>query len=215
MNKIKLPVYSTVDYSTGSSVDITENILNKSDNVELIAQYKRVYETNQRAGNAHTKTRGEVAGTGKKPYRQKGTGRARAGSRRSPLWVGGGVTHGPRSKFFRLELPKKMRIGALLTALSSRFKDNKISVLDQYENIGEKTKNFATVLERLSINKLNNVLVITSDKNTRVLKGFSNLKNVNVRMVKNLSAYDVIKSSSIIFDSNSIRSLDEKYSAKE
>ena len=111
-------------------ITVSENIFGRELNSELIAQYLRVFLTNQRVGNASTKTRGEVSGSGKKPFKQKGTGNARRGSLRTPLAVKGGITFGPKPKDFRLELPKKMRVGALLNILSSRFLTKNVFGLD-------------------------------------------------------------------------------------
>ena len=149
-------------------IKVSDNIFGKELNSDLIAQYVRVYQTNQRVGNAHTKTRGEVAGSGKKPWKQKGTGRARVGSKRSPLWVKGGITHGPRSKSFRLELPKKMRIGALLNVLSSRYNSQNIKVVDTFTSSDIKTKNFEALLTNLNLLGTK-TLVIIDMKNENII----------------------------------------------
>ena len=152
-----------------SDFNISENIFGRELNSDLIAQYVRVYLTNQRVGNAHTKTRGEVSGAGKKPWKQKGTGRARVGSIRSPLWVKGGITHGPRSKTFRLELPKKMRVGALLNVLSARYNSNNIKLIDSLVISDIKTKSFESFMGNLSLLGTK-TLIIVSDKNDNLIK---------------------------------------------
>jgi len=194
-------------------IKVSDNIFGKELNSDLIAQYVRVYQTNQRVGNAHTKTRGEVAGSGKKPWKQKGTGRARVGSKRSPLWVKGGITHGPRSKSFRLELPKKMRVGALLNVLSSRYNSQNIRVVDSFTSSDIKTKNFETLLTNLNLLGTK-TLVIIDTKNENIIKSARNLDRVSVKMLSNLNAYDILNNSNILFDKTSIEALERKYEIK-
>lgn len=196
-----------------SDFNISENIFGRELNSDLIAQYIRVYLTNQRVGNAHTKTRGEVSGAGKKPWKQKGTGRARVGSIRSPLWVKGGITHGPRSKTFRLELPKKMRIGALLNVLSARYNSNNIKLIDSLVISDIKTKSFESFMGNLSLLGTK-TLIIVSDKNDNLIKSARNLDRVSVKMLSNLNAYDILNNSNILFDKKSIEALESKYEIK-
>jgi len=196
-----------------SDFNISENIFGRELNSDLIAQYVRVYLTNQRVGNAHTKTRGEVSGAGKKPWKQKGTGRARVGSIRSPLWVKGGITHGPRSKTFRLELPKKMRIGALLNVLSARYNSNNIKLIDSLVISDIKTKSFESFMGNLSLLGTK-TLIIVSDKNDNLIKSARNLDRVSVKMLSNLNAYDILNNSNILFDKKSIEALESKYEIK-
>lgn len=192
---------------------VSEAIFGKELNSDLIAQYVRVYLTNQRVGNAHTKTRGEVSGAGKKPWKQKGTGRARVGSIRSPLWVKGGITHGPRSKTFRLELPKKMRIGALLNVLSAKFNSQNIKVVDAFNISDNKTKNFESLLINLNLSGTKTLIVIDS-KNENIIKSARNLDRVSVKMLSNLNAYDILNNTNILFDKNSVSALERKYEIK-
>jgi large subunit ribosomal protein L4 len=196
-----------------SDFNISENIFGRELNSDLIAQYVRVYLTNQRVGNAHTKTRGEVSGAGKKPWKQKGTGRARVGSIRSPLWVKGGITHGPRSKTFRLELPKKMRVGALLNVLSARYNSNNIKLIDSLVISDIKTKSFESFMSNLSLLGTK-TLIVVADKNDNLIKSARNLDRVSVKMLSNLNAYDILNNSNILFDKKSIEALESKYEIK-
>ena len=201
------------DGSILEELKVSENIFGKELNSDLIAQYVRVYLTNQRVGNAHTKTRGEVSGAGRKPWKQKGTGRARVGSIRSPLWVKGGITHGPRSKTFRLELPKKMRIGALLNVISARFNSENIRVIDSFDFSDSKTKNFENLLSGLNLLGTKTLVVIDT-KNENIIKSARNLDRVSVKMLSNLNAYDVLNNTNVLFDRNSINALERKYEIK-
>jgi large subunit ribosomal protein L4 len=212
MSKLKLDVLNNKG-EVVSNVSLSEMLFAKEANSDLVAQYIRVYLTNQRVGNASTKTRGEVSGSGKKPYKQKGTGNARRSSLRTPLARGGGITFGPKPRNFRLEMPRKMRIGALLNVLSSRLASNNMFILNSFGNTDIKTKQVQDILESIKLAGTK-TLIITSDKDENVLKSARNIDRVSVRMVKNLNAYDVISHKNILFLEDSIKSLEEKYENK-
>lgn len=195
-----------------SSRDISSKLFGKDLNSDLIAQYIRVYLTNQRVGNASTKTRGEVSGSGKKPFKQKGTGNARRGSLRTPLARKGGITFGPKPKDFRLEMPKKMRIGALLNILSSRLNSNNLFALNSFGS-DLKTKTVSETLKNLNLLGTK-TLIITADKDENVLKSARNIDRVTVKMIKNLNAYDVISNKNILFLEDSLKAIEEKYENK-
>ncbi len=195
-----------------SSLNLPENIFGKEPNSDLIAQYVRVYLTNQRVGNASTKTRGEVSGSGVKPFKQKGTGNARRGSLRTPLARKGGITFGPKPRDFRLEMPKKMRVGALLNILSARFASNNVIAINNF-GLDFKTKSVSETLSNLELLG-SKTLIITADKDENVLKSARNIDRVSVKMVKNLNAYDVISNKNILFLEDSIKALEEKYENK-
>jgi large subunit ribosomal protein L4 len=196
-----------------SNISLSEILFGKEANSDLVAQYIRVYLTNQRVGNASTKTRGEVSGSGKKPYKQKGTGNARRSSLRTPLARGGGITFGPKPRKFRLEMPRKMRIGALLNVLSSRLASNNMFILNSFGTSDIKTKQVLEILESIKLAGTK-TLIITSEKDDNVLKSARNIDRVSVRMVKNLNAYDVISHKNILFLEDSIKSLEDKYENK-
>jgi large subunit ribosomal protein L4 len=195
-----------------SSASVSELIFGKEANSDLIAQYVRVYLTNQRTGNASTKTRGEVSGSGKKPFKQKGTGNARRGSLRTPLARKGGITFGPKPRNFRLEMPKKMRINALLNVLSLRFNSKNIFALDTFGS-DLKTKQVQDALDNMKLSGTS-TLIITSDRDENILKSARNIDRVTVRMVKNLNAYDVISNKNILFLEDSLKALEGKYENK-
>jgi large subunit ribosomal protein L4 len=190
-----------------------ENILGRELNSDLIAQYLKVYLTNQRVGNASTKTRGEVSGSGKKPFKQKGTGNARRGSSRTPLAVKGGITFGPKPKDFRLELPKKMRIGALLNSLSSRFLSKSLLALEDSVSEIQKTKDVSLLFDKLNLSS-NTTLVITPKHSLEVLKTFGNLDKVSVKSLENLNAFDVLSNKNIVLLEEALNALHKKYENK-
>lgn len=174
-------------------------------NPNLLAQAIRVYTARHIPHTAHTKTRGEVRGGGAKPHRQKGTGRARAGSRRSPLWVGGGIVFGPRAQAQELTLPKKMKRQALIHALSDKAKDGNIKIISSIEKIQPKTKLVATLLEKLSISDQHTLLVI-SQKNQNVKLATRNIPQVSIDLVQNLNAYEVLKNNQLLISKEAVNS---------
>jgi len=170
-------------------------------NADLVHQVVVSMQANARQGNAHTKFRGEVSGGGKKPWKQKGTGKARHGSTRSPLWIGGGVTHGPRSdKNYEKKINKKMKRRALYTILSQKAREGEIVLL---ENLPQeaKTKNALGVLANLSkvkgLEKINyekgrRALIYSPEKNASALRMFSNVKSVRVEEARNANPLQLL-----------------------
>ena len=174
-------------------------------NGDLVHQVVTSMLSNKRAGTAHTKDRGEVSGGGKKPWKQKGTGRARHGSSRSPIWVGGGTTFGPRSeKDYSKKINKKMRTKALFAVLSKKVADNGVLFVDSLSLSAIKTKDAATVLSSFAkidgFEKLGkNVLVALPEKNEVLEKSFANIPGVTVGLAKDLSALSASTFRNIIF----------------
>lgn len=185
-------------------------------NDEFMHQVINSMTANARVSTAHTKNRGDVSGTGKKPWKQKGTGRARHGSRRSPIWVGGGVAHGPRNdKDYSRKINKKMRAKAFFTALSQKLRDNQIIFLDDIVLEKTKTKEAKTIFDSISkikgyegINKRKNALFLALvDKNENIFKSFRNFGNLEIGEVKDLNPLDVLKYRYLVF-ANSLKSLE-------
>ncbi len=177
-------------------------------NADLVHQVAVGMAANKRAGTAHTKDRGEVSGGGKKPWKQKGTGRARHGSSRSPIWVGGGVTFGPRNeKDYSQKINKKMRAKALFTVLSKRFADNQVLFVDTLALDAMKTKTAQSVLkdlatvkgfEKLTSKKATTALLALPKRDTVIEKSFANLPGVTVALAKDINTLDVMHFSHII-----------------
>src|SRR3989454_2635262 len=164
----------------------------------------------RRAGTAATKTKGFVSGGGKKPWRQKGTGRARAGSIRSPLWVGGGTIFGPQPRDYSYRLPKKARKQALLSALSAKNRDGKIIVLDKWELAEPKTKLMRKILDDL---KVTSVLIVLAQSDERVERSARNLPAVKVLRVEGLNVYDLLRHEHLILTEGSLRLIEERLAA--
>ncbi|MDD5318220.1 MAG: 50S ribosomal protein L4 [Candidatus Pacebacteria bacterium] len=189
-------IYSQTGKETGS-ITLPEEIFGLTWNADLVHQVAHSMKTNMRTPVAHTKTRGEVRGGGKKPWQQKGTGRARHGSTRSPIWVGGGVAHGPRNdKNFDRKVNKKMKSKALFTILSQKLRDGEVMFVDAINFATPKAKEAKAVIlnlgkikgfEKISTKKTNTAYVAVSTKDDSIKRGFSNFKNIELDEVRNLN----------------------------
>jgi len=185
----------------------------KEENAEAIVHRALVRQTtNARQGTASTKTRAEVRGGGRKPWRQKGTGRARAGSIRSPLWRGGGVIFGPKPKDFNLKMNRKERRLALRTAFSSRAED-----LIVVENFAEelsrpKTKEIVAALERWGVEDVSKILLILPEISENIYLSTRNLSKVKLLKATNLNIYDVLEADKIVTTTEALAQIQEVYS---
>lgn len=201
MADIKAKVYNASGKEAGD-VALPESIFGLPWNADLVHQVVVSMQANARISAAHTKDRSEVSGTGKKPWRQKGTGNARHGSRRSPIWRTGGVAHGPRSdKDYTQKINKKMKMKALYTALSQKLRDGQLLFLSPLEMKDIKTKEAASVVSSLSkisgfetINtaKKNNIFLTLPEKDETIEKSFRNIVNITVDDIHNLNPLDVL-----------------------
>ncbi len=180
------------------AVDVQTGILHD------VVQMQRA---NRRQGTASTKTRGEVAGSGAKPWRQKGTGRARAGTRKSPIWRGGGTTFGPKPRDYSYKLPKKVRRLALRMALSARFGEGNLVVLDDFNMPEIKTKDFVKVMDNFDFD---NCLIVTGDDNKTVQLSARNAIGYKVLPVAGLNVYDILKYSKLMLVQSTLAQLEER-----
>ena len=155
-----------------------------------------------RAGTHSTKTRAEVAGGGRKPWRQKGTGRARQGSIRAPQWVGGGVAHGPKPRSYEMRVNKKMKSGALRSALTDAAQSGKLAVVGGLAFDGPRTKDAVGVLDALGLE--GRVLMVLAGPDEAVEKSFRNLPSVKVAFPRNLSTYDVLRADRVLFTAEAL-----------
>jgi large subunit ribosomal protein L4 len=196
--------------SLNSSQELTLNVLEKSGNYLLHKDLLRHFNS-QRQGTVSTKTRSEVRGGGRKPWQQKGTGRARAGSNRSPLWKGGGVIFGPKPKSISLKLNKKERRLALQTLLYN--KKNNIVIIDNLEDAltESKTKNFLQICLNCKIDFHQNVLIVVSKKTLFLKLATRNLKNVELILASNLNTFSLLKAKQIILTPLAITDIKETY----
>ncbi len=190
-------------------ITLSDSVFDIEPNVEVINQYVRVYRANQRQGTSSTKNRGEVAGSSQKPWRQKGTGRARVGTKRNPIWRTGGVAHGPRPKSWSLKLTKKLKKLALRSVLSLKFKEDQAYLIDKIAFKEPKTKEMVAVLSAL--NTKGKTLLVLDKINPVVLKSGSNIKNLSTIFIDNLNPYEILNTKNLILTKDSALILDERY----
>ncbi|MBI5045648.1 MAG: 50S ribosomal protein L4 [Candidatus Niyogibacteria bacterium] len=211
---MKATVYSQKGEKTGS-LELPKEVFGLNWNANLIHQVVLALQANQRVVIAHAKGRGEVRGGGRKPWKQKGTGRARHGSTRSPIWVGGGVTHGPvKEKIYAQKLNKKMKAKAFLVSLSRKFKDNEIVFLDSFKT-GPKTKEAVAVFKDLrkieGLNKLGKqggrALVLLPQRESDTVMAMHNLPFADVAAARNLSILDILTYKYLILSAEAVTAL--------
>lgn len=208
---MKLDVYQITGKKAEAKIDLPEEIFALKPNEKLMAQAVRVFSANQHQGTASTKTRGEVTGSRRKIWRQKGTGRARHGDRYAPIFVGGGIAHGPKPKQRRLKMGKKMRQKALFSALSVKMKDKAVIVIAGLEKIKPKTKLMAELIENVVQPKAKKILIVLPEKQENIIRAGRNLANVDLIQAKQLNTYEVINHQKIVFMKEAINVLREHF----
>jgi len=186
-------------------VSLDEGYFNSKVNRPLLHQAVLIYQANKRGGRASTKTRGEVRGGGRKPWRQKGTGRARVGSIRSPLWRGGGVVFGPHPRQFRPKLPKDIKAQALKASLNAKVKDNEFIVLDNISETPAKTKKFVLFLKAVKAEK--RPLLVVEKYSPQFLRPARNIPGVAVKTFNTICALDVLTHGKIVFSKQALENL--------
>ncbi len=193
----------TQDGKEKGVVELPVEVFAAEVNKTLLHLVVKSYLANQRQGTSKTKNRSEVSGGGKKPWRQKGTGRARSGSNTSPIWVRGGKAFGARPRNYGGTIPKKMRRAALISAYSARAGEEKIIVVDSVVISQPKTKAVESILKGLSIYQKKNLLIVDASDRNIYLSG-RNIKNVHVKAVSDVNAYDVLNAENIVFSAEGL-----------
>ena len=202
---MKLHIH-TQDGSKVTSVDVDKFVFGIEPNVNIVNQAVNAELTNLRQGTRSSKNRSKVRGGGKKPFKQKGRGGARAGTIRSPLWKGGGTVFGPQPYNYSIRMPKKMRNLARRSVLSNHFKNDNIFVLDSINLEAPSTKQFKKILSDLKIDK-NKVTVVYSKPNDNLVLSARNLKNVYTVNVMSVSTYDIIDCDLILIEKSALENL--------
>lgn len=209
---MKTKVFTTGGKST--SVELPKQYFKAPINEQLVAQAVKVYLSNQRKAYPKAKTRGEVVGSGRKIWAQKGTGKARHGDKYAPIFVGGGVAHGPKgNQNFQLKMPKKMKRKALQAVLTDKQKAEKIKVIKNLKDIEPKTKQAKKMLEKVFDKKLpgeGSCLLVLPQKWENTHRAFRNLAEVNITYLSQLNAYLLLKHEFIIFAFEAIKDLKER-----
>lgn len=209
-NELKLNIIAAYDAKgkKAEAVELNKEVFTGKYNESLLYQAIKMYRANQRQGNASTKNRSNVAGSGKKPWKQKGTGRARVGSVRSPLWRKGGIVFGPHPRDFSYTLPKKLRKNAFISSLNAKLKSGQIVAIDDIKIDSPKTKIFADILKKLKFSERVLLMVDKIDRN--FVLSTRNIRNMTMRKVDEATAYDVLSNKHVILTKSSIEVLNKK-----
>ncbi|MEW6194516.1 MAG: 50S ribosomal protein L4 [Bacteroidota bacterium] len=203
---MKLEVYKTDGSKSGEQVELSKDIFEIEPNDHVLYLAVKAYLANQRQGTHKAKERNEVRGGGKKPWRQKGRGGARAGSSRSPLWVGGGTIFGPKPRDYRQKLNKKVVTLARKSALSYKAKANQIVVIEDFNFEAPKTKDFVKILSSLQI-KGKKTLLLTNGTLENVYKSGRNIERVNILEANKASAYDILNNQVLLLQKSAVNLL--------
>jgi large subunit ribosomal protein L4 len=207
---LSLSIYG-IDGKVQKTVELPKEVFAVTVNPSLLAQAVRVYLVNQRQGNVKVKTRGEVIGSTRKIYRQKGTGKARHGAIKAPIFVGGGIAHGPKQKEYNLKFNKKEKKLALYSVLSSKLKENKIFGLDEKTlTMNPKTKAVSNFLKELKLIGKNNLMILKKLETNSLVLAMRNIPNISFVDINSLNPYMILKSSSLIFVENALEVFADK-----
>lgn len=207
-------IYTTSGTKKGN-LTLPEALFGQPVKATLIAQALRVYQTRQRQGTKAVKTRSAVNYSTRKLWRQKGTGRARHGSRKAPIFVGGGIAHGPTGQeHYRLHMPQKMRRQAIVGALTSTFQNQGVKVLENLQAFPQKTQATAKLLQKIYPEGSPKILLVIDTPDPLVLRSTQQLKSVSVTQASTLNIYEIINHSQLLFTQAAIDQLASRYSAK-
>lgn len=197
---------------SGDKVTLSDSIFAIEPNDHAIYLSVKAFLANQRQGTSKSKERGEVRGGGKKPWKQKGRGGARAGTSRSPLWVGGGTIFGPRPRDYRQDIPKKLKRLARKSAFSYKAKDEQLLVVEDFNLDAPKTKEFAKILSALKVDG-KKVLLLTESNNQNVYKSGRNISKVKVLEAAKASTYDVLNNQVLILQKSAVKVIENTFAA--
>ncbi len=203
----KVSVYN-MEGKEVETIDLSDAVFGVDVNEHLVHMAVVQQLANKRQGTQKAKTRSEVSGGGRKPWRQKGTGHARQGSTRSPQWKGGGVVFAPVPRDYSFKMNKKEKRAALKSALTSRVQENKLIVVDELKFDEIKTKNFKAVMDNLKVTK---AYVVLNDNDEKVVMSARNLPNVQTALTNTINVYDVMKGGTVILTKDAVKTIEEVY----
>ena len=190
------------------TLELNDKVFAAPINEHLVHMAVVLQLANKRQGTQSAKTRSEVSGGGRKPWRQKGTGHARQGSTRSPQWTGGGVVFAPKPRDYSFKMNKKEKAAAIKSVLTSKVNDNKFIVVDEFKMDGFKTKKMVEVLNNLKVNK---ALVVLAEKDEKVLRSAKNIPTVATTLSNSLSVYEMLKYDSLVITKDAVAKIEEVY----
>lgn len=196
--------------SAGEKVELSDNIFGIEPNDHAIYLVVKAHLANQRQGTHKAKERAEVRGGGKKPWKQKGRGGARAGTIRSPLWIGGGTIFGPRPRDYRQDLPKKVKKLARKSALSYKAKDDQLVIIEDFNFDAPKTKDFAKIISSLKIDG-KKTLMLTGDNNNILYKSGRNIPKVQILEAAKASTYDILNNQVLVLQKSAVSKINETF----
>lgn len=205
---MKLAVYNMQSEKV-DDINLSDNIFKAEYNEAAIHQVVVALQNNARQGTKSTLTRSEVRGHAKKPWRQKGTGRARHGSTKAPQWTGGGVAFAPKPRDFSQKINKKLRDIAFASAISKKIAQNEIKIVDRLELDAPKTKEIAAMLEKFNISK--STMFVTDAKNDNLIKSVANIEKADITSADLLNVLDIVKNSNLILTVDAIKKIEEAY----
>jgi len=203
----KVSVYN-MEGKEVDTIDLNDAVFGVEVNEQLVHMAVVQQLANKRQGTQKAKTRSEVSGGGRKPWRQKGTGHARQGSTRAPQWKGGGVVFAPVPRDYSFKMNKKEKRAALKSALTSRVQDNKLIVIDELKFDEIKTKNFKAVIDNLNVAK---AYVVINENDEKVVLSARNLPNVQTALTNTINVYDIMKGGTVIITKDAVKTIEEVY----
>jgi len=209
-----IDVYKIDGTLSGEQIELFDGVFGIEPNDHVIYLSVKAYLANQRQGTHKTKERAEVSGGGKKPWKQKGRGGARAGTTRSPLWVGGGTIFGPRPRDYRQDLPKKVKALARRSALSYKVKDEQLLVVDDFAFENPKTQSFLSIMKALKING-KKTLLLTNGKQENIWKSGRNICNIKVLEAQKASPYQILNNQVLLVQKSAVEVLNNQAVPKE
>ena len=209
-----IDVYKIDGTLSGEQIELFDGVFGIEPNDHVIYLSVKAYLANQRQGTHKTKERAEVSGGGKKPWKQKGRGGARAGTTRSPLWVGGGTIFGPRPRDYRQDLPKKVKALARRSALSYKVKDEQLLVVDDFAFENPKTQSFLSIMKALKING-KKTLLLTNGKQENIWKSGRNICNIKVLEAQKVSPYQILNNQVLLVQKSAVEVLNNQAVPKE
>ncbi len=207
-----LSIYDLTGKEVGT-VELDKNVFDGKINLALLHQVILMYQANKRQGTASTKTRRDVSGGGTKPWRQKGTGRARVGSSRNPLWRKGGVAFGPHPRDYSYQAPKKVKTKALLSSLNSRLTDKQVKILEELKVDLGKTKEFIRIINALNLSR--KILFVCDQAPTTLIRSSRNIKAVNIKGWQNLNALDVLMHDNLVITREALDQLTNRLKRRD
>jgi len=193
-----------------SEIELNANVFGIEPNVPVMHEVVKNYLANQRQGTQSAKTRAEVSGGGRKPFRQKGTGNARQGSITAPNYIGGGVVFAPKPRSYRYSLPKKVKRLALMSAFSAKVLENEMIVLDELTLATPKTKDMVNILNNIKVTG-KKVLIVTGDVELNVIKATSNLEGIKTTFVGEINVYDILNHDYFVVTKSAVEKFEEVY----